>query len=645
MTDRWLILELGPHAEGEDPDLIRRSIQHVVRNADVFIPAVVTTSGTNRVFQYVVEGYAFVRQDRPQNAFLKLSNTRFVQSVLVDSARRINGACSLATISEAEIDRMRKRIQQEVDQDIAVGDTVLITSGPYKEIEGRVIEDLPETKSVQVYVKLRSKEAIVMLPRSFLQLVAHRIRPKLLDLLPSFQRWVGAAKILATWDASGNVRVVRAFEIWTPLEHQRQKADILSRTYLGAHKLPLDTEPLARAALRWARTRRLSHQLTNLTELTRLSDTAFGVPPALVKAVVPWYKLTRWVENAAQLAHVPIADAHLDVGPIARTALCYRRLYDFQAAWHGVTETMYSLGEQLSLLEDRMLDNVLIDGFNLAFRCRFAPSLRDLKDTHGRPTGIIFGYLRSLASLQKRFPKAVLHVCWDGSSKRRKAAYEGSKANRPARGEDGFDQVGFLRGFLPLIGVVQHWNPDEEADDVIATLVTGSMAQQRNVIVSTDRDLLQLVGRTTIVLTPAVGAGKEKLFDTDAGVDEYGVEPGKLPHLRAMTGDTSDNLPGVVRVPSKILAALVRSHGTVDGIYSSGLPGLTKTQYAKLKEAEAQIRMNADLMTLRVDVSVIRTDPNPDQIAAEARLGDVEVKPEAISVFFGDVAGFYKEAP
>ena len=213
MTDRWLILELGPHAEGEDPDLIRRSIQHVVRNADVFIPAVVTTSGTNRVFQYVVEGYAFVRQDRPQNAFLKLSNTRFVQSVLVDSARRINGACSLATISEAEIDRMRKRIQQEVDQDIAVGDTVLITSGPYKEIEGRVIEDLPETKSVQVYVKLRSKEAIVMLPRSFLQLVAHRIRPKLLDLLPSFQRWVGAAKILATWDASGNVRVVRAFEI------------------------------------------------------------------------------------------------------------------------------------------------------------------------------------------------------------------------------------------------------------------------------------------------------------------------------------------------------------------------------------------------------------------------------------------------
>jgi 5'-3' exonuclease/transcription antitermination factor NusG len=641
----WICLMLGPRAENEDPDLIRKSIQHIVRGAEVFIPAVITEAGSQREFQYVVEGYAFVRRDRPDAAFMKLENTRYVQSILTTSVRRSNGTCSLAAIPETDIARMRERIQKEVDQDIDVGDTVQVMSGPYKEIKGIVIEDLPETQSVQVYIRLLSKEAIVTLPRSFLRLIKHKVRPKLLDLLPGYKSWAVSAKAVAAWDVSKAQGVASAFERWAPLEYRRHRADSLTKTHLGAQKLPLSTSRLAGHAVRWFRVRDFLDRYERTSELVWIADAPLHVPDALRAALVPWYRLKAWGNRLQDLRHVPEVDREFDVRKLAAKVLCYSRLVNFQAGWDGVTGDMYLLGAELSRLEDRMLDNVLIDGFNLAFRCRFAPMLRDLKDSQGRPTGIIFGCLRSLAALQKRFPKAALHVCWDGSSKRRKAAYEGYKANRPQRGEDGFDQIGFLRGFLPLVGVTQHWHPDEEADDVIATLVKGEMAQQRNVIVSTDRDLLQLVENTTIVLTPAVGAGKEKLYDQDAVVGEYGVEPSKLPQLRAMTGDTSDNLPGVARVPSKILAALVRSYGTVDGIYSSGLPGITKSQYAKLKEAEGQVKMNADLMTLRVDVPVIRTNPNPDPTAAEARLGDVDVKPETISVFFGDVSGFVKEAP
>jgi len=108
-----------------------------------------------------------------------------------------------------------------------------------------------------------------------------------------------------------------------------------------------------------------------------------------------------------------------------------------------------------------------------------------------------------------------------------------------------------------------------------------------------------------------------------------------------MVGDNSDNIPGVSRIPSKILSALVRSYGTVDKVFSSGLPGLTKAQYAKLREAEEQIRLNVDLMTLR-EIPVTQIDPNPDQIAASTRLQDVEVKPEVIEPLYGSRQGFLK---
>lgn len=641
MSDsRWVVLELSPHADGQDPDLVRRSIQNIVRGSEVFIPAAVTQVGDNRVFQYVVEGYAFIRQDRPDAAFRRLENSRYVQSILLETSR---GVRTLATVSSVEVARMRRQVQQEVDQGIDIGDTVLITSGPYKEITGRVIEDIPEATSVQVYVRLLSKEAILTLPRSFLRLLEKRVRPALLDRLPSLHAWTASAKILAAWDL--DVRDLGlTYQRWRYFRDLRLKADDLTRIYLASRRLPLDTTPLGRATVRWARLRDLGDRLTMVGQQAHLADHAILVPRALALGLTRWSRLRTWLGQLVGLRPVELLAEPVQAGGLAERAIRYGRLHFYRTAHVGLMRVVEQVGAALARMEERMLDNILIDGFNLVFRCRFAPSLRDLKDKQGRPTGAIYGFLRSLASLQKRFPKASLHVCWDGSSKRRKAAFEGYKANRPVRGSDSFDQVGFLRGILPFVGVTQHWNPDEEADDVIAALVKGPMAEQRNIIVTTDHDLLQLVGRTTILLTPAVGAGKEKLYDEDLVVSEYGVEPAKMPHLRALTGDASDNLPGVFRVPSKILAALVRSYGTVDGIFSSGMPGVSKSQYSKLREAEAKVRMNADLMTLRSDIPVIRTDPNPDKAVAEARLADVDASPDIISVFFGDASGFLKEA-
>src|SRR5690606_53240 len=119
-----------------------------------------------------------------------------------------------------------------------------------------------------------------------------------------------------------------------------------------------------------------------------------------------------------------------------------------------------------------IVQNILIDGFNLAFRCYYAPGMGDLQDDKGLPSGVLLGFLKSLGALKKRYPEAKFWVAWDGSSQRRKAVYPDYKGNRVQTDRKPvFDQIEELKKVLPLLGVRQAWNPEEEADDIIATLV------------------------------------------------------------------------------------------------------------------------------------------------------------------------------
>src|SRR4051812_13044555 len=79
---QWVVLELGSKADGEEPDLVKAAIRHTIKGAEVFIPASVTKMGDERVIQYLVEGYAFVRRDHPDAAYLRLEGSRYVQGVL-----------------------------------------------------------------------------------------------------------------------------------------------------------------------------------------------------------------------------------------------------------------------------------------------------------------------------------------------------------------------------------------------------------------------------------------------------------------------------------------------------------------------------------------------------------------------------------
>jgi DNA polymerase-1 len=599
----WVVLELNPKSEGEDPDALKAGILRSLRHpaAEVFIPAAVTQIGGDRVSHYLMEGYAFIRKTLPDSAYLKLEGTRFVQTILT----KPNGSRhsrSLATVNDEHIDKIRDQIAVEINQGIGVGDTVVIVSGHFKHIEATVIEEIPEQDAVQVYIKLRSKQTIITLPRSFLQIGTRSPLSPLFGRLGLIRAWIVDAEPFFSW---------------------QDDFDAVLRNYLDLGKIN-----------GWMVK---SHKAASVVRFcgSTLEDRGFSRRIAEVERLSKWQKAT-------QFAHLLKANQRISSAfdPLMEKAL---ELAWFEDVLGRGREIVRERNELLRKIASRrrtgvgkVPQNIIVDGHNLAFRCLYAPGIADLTDSQGRPTGVILGFLRSLGALRKRFSTSALYVSWDGSSRRRKDKYPEYKANRPARlGSPEFDQFDHLRKILPGLGVYQVFNSNEEADDVIATLVRKKLSGQRSVIFGTDRDFLQLVSEYVTVLIPAIGSRNEVMFDSAAVEEHYGVKPGTMVQLRALTGDSSDNLPGVPRVPKKVLRALVQAHGTVDGLYRSGLAGLTKVQYERLRSAEPQVRINLDLMILR-DVPFTKVDPdsNPDEVAALLRV--VEINPNSIlETFFG----------
>lgn len=599
----WVVLELNSRSDGEDPEIVAKSIRGALgQKAEVFLPAEVTEIGGDRAVHYLVGGYAFVRHTLDEAVYTKLENTRFVQSALTGISE---GKRRLAIVPTTDIDRMRHQLKQEVDQGIGVGDKVLITTGAYRNIEAAVIEEIPERDEVQVHVSLRSKQAIVTLPRSGLQVIERAPLSPIYSKVTALKTWLRFSRPIAVW--MGNIK---------PLRQTFKKYEKLSTWMRAGHNLYAQVSfggshhNLGHLVVGAAELERVNQWHTKLVNLFAFVASYQGyVSEGQLRNLQSQFVELLWIDDVIQR----IRQLRRDVEAIA----------------HAEAGRKDGGG---------VFQNLLIDGHNLAIRCLYAPGLDTLTDSQGRPTGAIVGFIRTLGSLRKKHPDARIYVTWDGSNKRRQASFPDYKGNRrkadPAATK-GFDQFAFLRQTLPMFGVWQGTNPDEEADDIIAALAREELRGQNNLIFSTDRDLLQLVTETTLMLVPGVGGRKDAMFDQAAVEKTFGVPPERIVQLRSFFGDPSDNIPGVPRVPKKVLRSLVQAHKTVDGVYASGLTGITKSQYEKLRGSEPQVRINVGLMTL-LDVPVSITDPNVDADTAATRLQELSINSAPLlEPFFG----------
>lgn len=166
----WVVLELTPQGEDEDPEVLRASVSRVLRGSEIYVPASISVVGDSRITHKLIDNYIFVRRDQPDAYYYRVEGSKYIASVLTVLNGRVR---RVSTVRDEHIEKMRRQIQVETDQGIEVGDEVEIMSGAYKAIRGRVIEEILEKDSVQVFIALRSKQAIITLPRSFLRFVTH----------------------------------------------------------------------------------------------------------------------------------------------------------------------------------------------------------------------------------------------------------------------------------------------------------------------------------------------------------------------------------------------------------------------------------------------------------------------------------------
>jgi hypothetical protein len=176
--------------------------------------------------------------------------------------------------------------------------------------------------------------------------------------------------------------------------------------------------------------------------------------------------------------------------------------------------------------------------------------------------------------------------------------YDGYKATRDAQPEDLSAQIPIVRELvqahrIPLLEV-----EDFEADDVIATLVRRAPADAQIAIVSTDKDLMQLVGGRVVLIDGI----KERRYDEKAVEERFGVPPSQLLDLRALAGDPSDNIPGVKGIGAKGAAELIREWGDLESLLAHAAEVPSKRAREALLAQIDQARLSKQLATLHDDV-------------------------------------------
>lgn len=229
---------------------------------------------------------------------------------------------------------------------------------------------------------------------------------------------------------------------------------------------------------------------------------------------------------------------------------------------------------------------LLIDGSSVAFRAFFA--LYNQIDRFKSPTGLhtnaIYGFNLMLDHMMKRIEPTHILVAFDaGKTTFRTEMYADYKAGRAKTPDEFREQFPFIRQMLDAMGV-KHYELDQyEADDIIGTL--DKMAERTEIpfdviIVSGDKDLIQLTDENTVVEISKKGVAEFEEFTPAYLMEKMGITPTQFIDLKALMGDKSDNIPGVTKIGEKTGLKLLTEFGSLDGIYEN----INTMKASKMKE-------------------------------------------------------------
>jgi len=250
---------------------------------------------------------------------------------------------------------------------------------------------------------------------------------------------------------------------------------------------------------------------------------------------------------------------------------------------------------------------LILDGNSVINRAFFG--VRPLTTREGLFTNAIYGFLNILEKVEKEEQPEAICVAFDlhGPTFRHEQ-YELYKANRHGMPDELAQQMPVMKEVLVAMNIPVYACQGWEADDVIGTVGRICCANDWEcVVVTGDRDSLQLINDCVKVklVTSKPGQTLYTLYDTDRFREEYGFEPDKMVDLKALMGDSSDNIPGVAGVGPKTATELLLKFGTLDGVYANlDDPSIRPKLREKLAEGKESAYLSYDLATIRTNAPI-----------------------------------------
>src|SRR3989338_7050593 len=228
---------------------------------------------------------------------------------------------------------------------------------------------------------------------------------------------------------------------------------------------------------------------------------------------------------------------------------------------------------------------LLIDGHALFHRAFHA--LPNMTGPGGFPTGAIFGFLSMLFKALVDIKPTHALVTFDvpGKTFRDEMAAD-YKAHRKAPDEQMVIQLPKLKEILAALDIPIYEKEGFEADDLLGIIAHKTAKEVLNIIVTGDLDLLQLIDNHTHVYRFKIGFSDIQIFDIDKMVEVYGLHPSQGVDYKAIRGDVSDNIPGVPGIGEKGALELIKTFGSLDGVYEAVDANSAKIKPGTLKKLQ-----------------------------------------------------------
>ncbi len=251
---------------------------------------------------------------------------------------------------------------------------------------------------------------------------------------------------------------------------------------------------------------------------------------------------------------------------------------------------------------------MLLDGNSLAFRAFYALPAENFKTKNGLTTNAVYGFTAMLINLLRDESPTHIAAAFDVSRQTFRAErFPEYKAGRASTPDEFRGQIDITKEVLNALGITVLAEAGFEADDIIATLATqADEAGYRVLIVTGDRDALQLVNADVTVLYPIKGVSTLTRFTPEAVVEKYGLTPEQYPDFAALRGDPSDNLPGIPGVGEKTAAKWIVEYGSLQGLVDN-VDAVRGKVGDSLRANLSSVVLNRELTHLVRDVPLAQT--------------------------------------